>query len=272
MIITVASFKGGETITKRGVSGIYATHNAVTGKSYIGSAISLHDKFYNHLWHLERGTHRNRKLLNSWRKHGMEAFSFEILETLENVEHLIEREQHWIKTLNSCANGYNLNPTAGSNLGREFGKEYCQTLSNATRKAMADPEVKERHRAATRAAMARPEVREKCRQAILKRNADPVKKAALVASQTTPEAMERRIHNIVKAFQIHPRARIHPKKVPRAPIQYEVITPDGESRIVVNLKAFCRANDLPYPSARNAISGRTKTARGHIVRKVVQSL
>lgn len=113
MIITVASFKGGESLAGRSTSGIYAIRNTANGKAYVGSAISLHDRLYNHLWHLERGSHRNRKLLNAWRKHGAETFSFQVLEVVSNADSLLEREQFWIDVFSSCANGYNLNPTAG---------------------------------------------------------------------------------------------------------------------------------------------------------------
>ena len=38
---------------------------------------------------------------------------------------LLEREQHWIDTLNCVRpKGYNLNPTAGSNIGRVFSEEF----------------------------------------------------------------------------------------------------------------------------------------------------
>lgn len=268
MIITVASFKGGESIAERGTSGIYAIRNTANGKCYVGSAVSLPDRLYNHRWHLERGTHRNRKLLNAWRKHSAGAFTFEILEVVGDTGALLAREQYWIDALNSHTGGYNLNPTAGSNYGRKFGTEYRQKVAEAARRAMAAPDVKERHKAAMRAAMASPEVREKCRAAIARRHANPEQRAHLVAAVASPEAIEKRRQSLIRYYQANPRSRKNPPKSPRAPVRYEVTSPDGTSETIVNLKAFCRERGIPYPSAQNVLNGRVKAARGHLIRKV----
>lgn len=39
----------------KAASGIYRILNTVTGKSYVGSAVGLYERFYNHAWHLETG-------------------------------------------------------------------------------------------------------------------------------------------------------------------------------------------------------------------------
>lgn len=64
---------------RRRIAGIYAIRNLVNHKIYVGSAVSIYDRLYNHVWHLERGTHRNPKLLNAWRKYKISGFSFEVL-------------------------------------------------------------------------------------------------------------------------------------------------------------------------------------------------
>jgi len=91
----------------KAASGIYRIFNEVTGKSYVGSAINLNERFYNHVWHLERGSHRGPKLVAAWQKHGRKAFSIAVLEIVSDKDRLIEREQYWIEYFNAAIDGYN---------------------------------------------------------------------------------------------------------------------------------------------------------------------
>ncbi|MEW6638349.1 MAG: GIY-YIG nuclease family protein, partial [Actinomycetota bacterium] len=91
VIITVTSHKGessfgsgphqavvGSRLSDRGerqgrglkACGIYRIRNLTNGKCYVGSALDVSARLYNHRWHLENETHRNRKPLNAWRKYG----------------------------------------------------------------------------------------------------------------------------------------------------------------------------------------------------------
>ena len=108
-------------------SGIYKIKNSTNSKIYIGSALDLSKRWSNHKSDLNRNKHSNKHLQRSWLKYGPEAFSFQILEYCEK-EKLIEREQHWI---DFCKPEYNLNPMAGSNLGRVWSKEVRENMRQA---------------------------------------------------------------------------------------------------------------------------------------------
>lgn len=105
-------------------SGIYRFVNFKNGKIYVGSAINLYRRRIDHIKELRAGKHRNSYLQRAWNKYGEENFCFEILELCEK-EKLLELEQKWIDKLNCVKpNGYNLNPIAGSNLGRIFDDDF----------------------------------------------------------------------------------------------------------------------------------------------------
>lgn len=81
-------------------SGIYQIRNRMNGKRYIGSARNLRHRWQDHLSALRRRQHGNRHLQRAFGKHGEQAFEFTVLEHIEDVLQLIEREQHFLDTLN----------------------------------------------------------------------------------------------------------------------------------------------------------------------------
>lgn len=100
-------------------SGIYIIENKINEKFYIGSAVNITKRWGEHLFHLSKGSHKNKKLQNSFNKYGKLCFEFLIVETCLKEE-LIEREQYWIDVLSATKDGFNINPRAGNALGRKF--------------------------------------------------------------------------------------------------------------------------------------------------------
>lgn len=100
--------------------GIYAIVHVESQRRYIGSAKSLHERWREHRRALKGNRHHNRKLQNSWNKNGERSFAVEVIEHVENISLLIEREQFWIDAL---APHYNIAPTAGSVLGFRHSEE-----------------------------------------------------------------------------------------------------------------------------------------------------
>lgn len=113
--------------------GIYKITNLINGKFYIGSSKVINQRWAAHRWELKYNRHHNQRLQNAYNKYGLENFAYEILEYVEE-DKLIEREQHYIDTLNSCNRnvGYNLNTFAqggGGAVGEKngwYGKGYLR--------------------------------------------------------------------------------------------------------------------------------------------------
>lgn len=126
-------------------SGIYAIRNLLDGKVYVGSAGRMSARIAFHRSALTRGKHSNQKLQRAWLKHGAEAFEFVTLEPV-GVDGLAEREQHWMDTLRSVAEGYNIRLVATNNRGL--------IASEATRAAMSAAQTGRRHTAEAKAKIA----------------------------------------------------------------------------------------------------------------------
>lgn len=105
-------------------SGIYAIRNAVTGKRYIGSAVRFSRRFSQHKHELGRGTHHSIKLQRAWLKYGEAAFVFEVVESVEDLNALVAREQCWIDFFGSHGpKGYNVLTIAGSSMGYQHDED-----------------------------------------------------------------------------------------------------------------------------------------------------
>lgn len=89
-------------------SGIYKIENLTTGKSYIGSSCDLDRRMKQHFGLLRRGLHHSIHLQRSYDKHGVDAFSWRVLEHCV-IERLIEREQVF---MDNNPNSYNCTATA----------------------------------------------------------------------------------------------------------------------------------------------------------------
>jgi group I intron endonuclease len=100
--------------------GIYKITNP-KGESYIGQSTNIKNRFASHKYAFKKGKNKWGKLTVSFKKHGIENHSFEILETCE--KHILnEKELFWQKKYDSIKNGLNcvLNKEKGKN---KYSKE-----------------------------------------------------------------------------------------------------------------------------------------------------
>lgn len=97
---------------------------------YVGSTTrDWQTRWMEHRCCLRRGDHRNSHMQSSWDKWGEEAFTCHLIESVEDdTERLVEREQYWMNTLNTQANGYN-QKDAGD-VG-SHSEETCEKISKA---------------------------------------------------------------------------------------------------------------------------------------------
>jgi group I intron endonuclease len=102
-----------------GVSGIYRIINKLDGKVYIGSAVNLKCRKNEHYRRLVNNKHHSNHLQNAWNKYGKDNFNFEVIEYVDIIENLIQREQYWMDFYISYDDkyGYNMRPKAESPLG-----------------------------------------------------------------------------------------------------------------------------------------------------------
>lgn len=97
-------------------AGVYCIKNIIDGRVYVGSSINIDKRIKNHIWNINKSTHRNIHLVDSIKKYGWDSFFFIVLEECDVVD-IVSREQFWIDYYKSYVdtNGYNKQPFAYSN-------------------------------------------------------------------------------------------------------------------------------------------------------------
>lgn len=81
------------------IGAVYKIINTITNQFYIGSSKNFRFRKSEHLYKLRHNKHKNSYLQNSWNKYKEENFIFIIVEEIEDISRLIEREQFY---LNQC--------------------------------------------------------------------------------------------------------------------------------------------------------------------------
>jgi len=119
--------------------GIYCIKNVITNKMYIGSSINISKRFYHHKKMLLNNIHHSIKLQNSYNKHGIDNFVFEILEIVDDKLKLIETEQKYIDTYNTFKCGYNSRAVANSPLGTKLTEEQKKKISEFHKNRIRQP-------------------------------------------------------------------------------------------------------------------------------------
>jgi group I intron endonuclease len=80
---------------------IYKIVNRVNGKVYVGQTITLAKRFEHHKTMLRAQKHANKKLQNSWNKHGESNFEFSPILSVLDVSDLTSFEQFFADTFRS---------------------------------------------------------------------------------------------------------------------------------------------------------------------------
>lgn len=123
--------------------GVYRLLNRATGKCYVGSTANLRARRNQHMSQLLAGCHHSTKVRYSAAKHGSDQFVFEVL-SLCSVDDLLSQELHWMTTLDSVDNGYNIRRDPARNTGNVPTAEARMKMSLAGKGRRASVEARRR--------------------------------------------------------------------------------------------------------------------------------
>lgn len=139
-------------------SAIYAIVNTKTSDMYVGSAVDVARRWRRHTHDLRKNVHACRHLQNAYHKYGADAFDWQIIETVDCKEDLIQREQAWLDFFRPA---YNKRRQANSCLGLKRSPEAREKMRQAQTGRKQSPETIAKRAAALRGRPRPPEVRAK---------------------------------------------------------------------------------------------------------------
>jgi group I intron endonuclease len=115
-----------EIVKGLNTTGIYCIRNTIDDRCYIGSALKLCYRLWNHKHLLIKKKHHCKYLQNFVNKYGIDVLYIEILEKDIPKETLISREQYYIDSL---LPEFNTLKVAGSSLGTVMTQEQKDKIS-----------------------------------------------------------------------------------------------------------------------------------------------
>lgn len=86
--------------------GIYIIKNICNNKVYVGRSTNIENRYNMHLSVLRRGK-GYKELQKDYNTFGEKSFYYEVLEVIEDVDKLKEREDFYIDKYDAIYNGYN---------------------------------------------------------------------------------------------------------------------------------------------------------------------
>ncbi len=122
---------------KYGVAGIYEFHCWENNTFYVGSSTNMRRRILSHVRDLNGNRHINRYFQNTWTKYGAKSFEIKLLERVEDVDNLINKEKQWIDTLLGSGNkllNVELDPKDKSGSNNPF---YGKSHSDKTKIALS---------------------------------------------------------------------------------------------------------------------------------------
>ena len=231
------------------ISGIYIIKNNINDKVYIGSAVNCHRRFIQHKSDFNKQCH-NQRFQNFVNKYGIDTLIFEIIEIVENKEHLIDREQYGIDYYKSYnpKKGYNICKTAGSTLGCKMPishKKSCKNrmFDNKYRlgKKWSDKEKKEIGQRSKMMWMNNPEKKKEMGKKI-----SDLKKGVSIWDENRPHPMKGKIHPNRKHILVYKEGVLIDK--------------------CFGTKEVCNKYKLDRAAVVRVCNGKSKTTKGYVLK------
>lgn len=270
---------------KKGSGGVYAIDGGDIGV-YVGGTRNFKPRWTDHRHHLRHGTHFNSRLQEAWTASGENAFRFVVLETIEDMTILREREEYWVDLKRASGQEcFNVLSPLYLNLGLKHSEETRRKMSMSLRgKPMSDEQRqklsaihKERMKNPAAVEIALSGIREwinspGARESISRRrkgykltpeelaaHAERMKKVGL-----QPETKEKRRRD-TQAMWNDPerRQRMLDARISTAKTHEGFTAPDGTVyRNIFNLRAFAREHGLSPTALTDVHAGRIKSHKG----------
>ena len=225
---------------------IYKATNKVTGKSYIGrTTMSLNRRIRMHI-NNSLNIGNNTYFHNAIRKHGQDNFKWKIIAKCFSKEELNNVEIEMIEKYNTLKNGYNLSLGGSSNAGYKHTKEVIEKRSKM--------------------------YKGKGNNFYGKHHSDEAKKKISESRKGKKLSVEiKQKLREISTGKKHTKESIK-KMVDLKSLMWIIFFPNGNKKVIKNLKKFCGDNNLSNVCMSDVAKGRQKHYKGYKCKRLYEEL
>lgn len=127
--------------------GIYKITCNSNGKFYIGRTTNYHSRIARHKGDLQNNVHKNCIMQNCFNKHGMDSFSFELIEQISDIEMQKKREQELLDMYVGHELCMNINRSAETTCDVPWTEERKRKISQSHIGMKLKPQTEEQRQA-----------------------------------------------------------------------------------------------------------------------------
>jgi len=207
---------------------IYLVTNKINNKKYIGQTIvSLKKRWQRHCWTCTLQAKR-QAITEAIAKYGKESFQIFEIDYADSLEEANRKEVYWGLFYNSLSpNGYNLK--LGGRKYAKMAQETKDKISKSNKGKIISKETRKKSSLSHKGFKPSQETREKL--SIINKGKKPHENTVRAASQKSSK-------------------------------KYLMISPDGEEIIIINMRAFCRENNLSLQMMTKVCSKKVASHKG----------
>lgn len=235
-------------------SGVYKITCMSNNKVYVGSSIDMFQRTKGHVALLRYNKHCNKHLQFAWNKYGESAFRFDVIELV--LSFCVQfREQYWINKLKASNHrkGFNMNPIAS---GAHYATlETREKIGNASKERVFTQQHRARIAASNSGRRRSDESKAKIRNA----------RARQVISEESKQKRSETLKGKIRPDDV--RLRISESHRARNLYASTVLSPDGTSHCVDNLRDFCKLHEIDYRGMLRVRRGCRKSYKGWTCQK-----
>jgi group I intron endonuclease len=236
---------------------IYRAVNKINGKIYIGQTINtLKQRVYQHKSEAKL-RNSNIKFLNAILKYGIDGFVWEIIEYANTIEQLDKLEKYYINKYNTVEDGYNSKSgghgihNCGGKSNGMFGKKHTEDTKRLIGSANGGTNsywFGKRHSEQTKKKMSLSQTGSK--NHMYGRLGKDNPSYGKVLSKTTKEKIGKSVS-----------------------FSWLVTFPNGDSKIIKNLRKFCRLHNILYDNGLLYVAaGKYKQYKGFKCKKIYEEV